>query len=100
MLKHESSIHKDMKIEIISCFFWDHNAMKVEIKHKNKDEKCTHLKINQYAIEWVQEEIREVIKTFLETKKARVFRTYENSKSSMRQEIHSMGFYQEIRKNP
>ena len=41
MLGHKRSLNKFKKIEIISHIFSDHNAMKLEINHKKKTEKCT-----------------------------------------------------------
>ena len=41
MLEHKTSLNKFKKIEIISSIFSDHNAMKLEINHKNNTEKYT-----------------------------------------------------------
>ena len=37
MLGHKTSLNKFKKTEIISSLFSDHNAMKVEINHKNTE---------------------------------------------------------------
>ena len=41
MLGHKTSLNKFKKAEIISSFFSDHNAMKLEINHKKNTEKHT-----------------------------------------------------------
>ena len=41
MLGHKTSLNKFKKAEIISSFFSDHNAMKLEINHKRNTEKHT-----------------------------------------------------------
>ena len=35
MLGHKTSLKKFKKIEMISSIFSDHNAMKLEVNHKN-----------------------------------------------------------------
>ena len=37
MLGHQKSLHKFKKFEIISTVFSDHNGMKLEINHKQKN---------------------------------------------------------------
>ena len=37
ILGHKSALNKYKKIKIILCIFSDHNAMKLEIKHKKKN---------------------------------------------------------------
>ena len=39
MLGHKTNLNKFKKTEIISSIYSDHNAMKLEINHKNKTEK-------------------------------------------------------------
>ena len=41
MLGHKTSLNKLKKTEIISSIFSNHNAMKLEINHKNNIEKHT-----------------------------------------------------------
>ena len=36
ILGHKSALNKYKKIEIVLCIFSNHNAMKLEIKHKKK----------------------------------------------------------------
>ena len=42
ILGHKSALNKYKKIEIISCIFSDHNAMKLEVNHKKKFGKTTN----------------------------------------------------------
>ena len=37
MVGHKTSLNKSKKIEIISSIFSDHDAMKLEIDHKNTE---------------------------------------------------------------
>ena len=70
MLGHKTSLNKFKKIEIISSIFSDHNAMKLEINHKKNTEKHTKTwKLNNKLInnEWVNNELKEEIKRYLET---------------------------------
>jgi exonuclease III len=39
ILEHKESLSKHKKIEIIACILSDHNAIKLELNNKNKDEK-------------------------------------------------------------
>ena len=70
MLGHDTSLKKFKKTEIILSTFSDHNAMKLEINHKKNTER--HIKtwkLNNMLLnnEWVNNEIKEEIKTYLET---------------------------------
>ena len=63
------SLNKFKKIEIISSTFSDHNAMKLEINYKNNTDKHTETwKLNNLLLnnEWVNNEIKEEIKRYLE----------------------------------
>ena len=40
MLGHKTSLNKFNKLEIISSIFSDHNAMKLEVNHKNTENTC------------------------------------------------------------
>ena len=46
MLGHKTSLNKFKKIEIISSIFSDHNAMKLEINHKNTENHAKTQKLN------------------------------------------------------
>ena len=54
ILGHKSALNKDKKIEILSCIFSDHNAMKLEITTRNNvdmeqilgDERTPYLRVN------------------------------------------------------
>ena len=70
ILGHKTSLNKFNKIEIISSIFSDHNAMKLEINHKKNTEKHTKTwKVNNMLLnnDWVNNEIMETIKRYLET---------------------------------
>ena len=43
MLWHKTSLNKFKKIESISSIFSDHNGMKLEIKHKKRNEKNDYM---------------------------------------------------------
>ena len=70
MLGHKRSLNKFKKIEITSTTFSDHNAMKLEINHKINTENYTKTwKLNNMLLNnaWVNIEIKEEIKRYLET---------------------------------
>ena len=72
MLGHKTSLNKFKKIEVISSIFSDNNAMKLAINHKKNTEKHTNtqrLNSMQLNNEWVNNEIKEEIKRYLETNK-------------------------------
>ena len=70
MLGHKTSLNKFKKTEITSSIFSDYNAMKPEISQKNNTEKHTNIwKLYSMLLnnEWVNNEIKEEIKRYLET---------------------------------
>ena len=69
MLGHKTSLNKFKKIKIISRIFSDHNAMKLEIKNKNTEKHAKIWKLNNILLnkEWVNNEIKEEIRRYLET---------------------------------
>ena len=70
MLGNKTSLSKFKVIEIISSIFSDHNAMKLEINHKKNTEKHTKTwMLNSMLLnsEWVNNEVKEEIKRYLET---------------------------------
>ena len=69
MLGHKTSLNKFKKIEIISSIFSDHNAMKLEVNHKNTENRANIWKLNNMLLhnEWVNKEIKEEIKRYFET---------------------------------
>ena len=64
MLGHKTSLNKFKETEIISCIFSDHNAMKLEINHKNNEKHVKTWKSNNMLLnnEWVYKKIKEEIK--------------------------------------
>ena len=72
MIGHTASLNKFKKIEIISSIFCDHKGLKLEtnLKEKNpKHSKTWRLKSMLLNNEWVNNEVREKMKTFLEKTK-------------------------------
>ena len=70
MIGHKTSLKKFKKIEIISSIFSDHKGLKLETNPKGKNPKHSNSwRLNNMLLnnEWVKNEIREEIKTFLET---------------------------------
>ena len=70
MVGHKTSLNKFKKTQILWSIFSDHNAMRLEINHKKKTEKYTKAwKLNGMLLnnEWVNNEIKEEIKRYLET---------------------------------
>ena len=50
ILGHKSSLSKFKKIEILSSFFSEHNAMRLEINYRKKTcKKYKHMEAKQYA---------------------------------------------------
>ena len=70
MKGHKASLNKFKKIEIISSIFSDHKGLKLETNPKGKNPKHSKSwRLNSMLLnnEWVKIEIREEIKSFLET---------------------------------
>ena len=69
ILGHKSALNKYKNIEIISCIFSDHNAMKLEINHKKQYGKVTNtwiLKTTVLKNEWGNQEVKEEFKKYME----------------------------------
>ena len=70
ILGHKSGLNRYQKIGIIPCIFSDHNALKLELNHKRKVGKNSNtwrLKNTLLKNEWVNQEIKEEFKKFMET---------------------------------
>ena len=70
MIEHKASLNKFKKIEITSRIFSDHKELKLETNRKGKNTKHPKSRrLNTMILnnEWDKNEIREEIKTFLET---------------------------------
>jgi hypothetical protein len=68
VLGHKGSLNKYKKIEITPCILSDHNAIKLELNNKSSSKNDTNnWKLNNILLndQWVIEEIREEIKSFL-----------------------------------
>ena len=69
-MDHKSSLGKFKKIEIVSSVFSDHNVMRLDINYMKKTVKNTNTwKLNNTLLnnQEITEDIKEVIKTYLET---------------------------------
>jgi hypothetical protein len=69
ILGYKASLSKYKKIEIILCILSDHNVLKLEINNKNISKKhVKNWKLNNTLLndQWVIDEIKEEIKSFLE----------------------------------
>ncbi|KAF6301838.1 hypothetical protein mRhiFer1_008753 [Rhinolophus ferrumequinum] len=72
MLGHKTSLDKFKEIEIIPIVFSDHSAMKLEMNYRKKTGRYTNSwRLNNMLLnnEWVNLEIKEEIKRYLETNK-------------------------------
>ena len=61
MLGHKTGLNKFKMMEIISSIFSEHNAMKLEINHKNNTEENAKIwKLNNMLFnnEWVNNDIK------------------------------------------
>lgn len=60
MLGHKTSLKKLKKIEVITCIFFEHNSMKLEINLKKKPGKNTNTwKLNNMLLnKWVNQKIK------------------------------------------
>jgi hypothetical protein len=81
ILGHKASISKHKKIEIIPCILSDHNALKPELNNKNNSRKHANnwkLKNTLVNDQWIIDEIKEEINSFLEVNEneIRPTRTY------------------------
>jgi hypothetical protein len=69
ILGQKASLSKYKKIEITPCILSDHNALKLELNNKNNSRKyANNWKLNNTFLnnQWVIDEKREEIKSFLE----------------------------------
>jgi hypothetical protein len=69
ILGHKAGLSKYKKIDIIPCILSDHSALKLEFNNKNSSKKhAKNWKLNNTLLndQWVIDEIKEEIKSFLE----------------------------------
>jgi hypothetical protein len=68
ILGHKASLSKYKKIEITLCILSDHNALNLQLKNENNSRKyANNRRLNNTLLrdQWVIEEIREEIKSFM-----------------------------------
>ena len=69
VLGHKSGLNQYQTTEIIPCIFSDHNALKLELHHKRKfgrNSNTWKLKTILLKNVWVNQEIKEELKQFME----------------------------------
>ena len=72
MQGHKTTLNKFKRTEIISSIFSEHSGKKLEINYNRKKwEKYKHAETKQHATknQWVNEEIKEEIRKYLEANK-------------------------------
>ena len=70
MVGHKTSLNKFNKIEILSSIFLDHSGLKIEANPKEKTQKHSNswrLRNMLLNNEWVNSEIKEEVRKFMET---------------------------------
>jgi hypothetical protein len=99
ILGHNASLSKYKKTEIIPCILPDHNALKLKINNKNNSKKHANVwKLNNTLLndQWVIDEIKGEIKSFLEVKENENM-TYQNlwdtAKAFLRGKFIAMSAY-------
>ena len=68
ILGHKSGLNQYQKTEIIPCIFSDHNALKLELNHKEKFRRNSNtwkLKTTWLKNAWINEEMKEELKQFM-----------------------------------
>ena len=98
ILGHKSSLGKFNKIEIVSSMFSYHNTMRLDINYREKSVKNKNtLRLNNTLLnnQEITEEIKEEIKTYLETNDNESTMKHDDpkpmrySKSSSKREVYS-----------
>jgi hypothetical protein len=86
ILRHKTSLNKYKKIDTIPCSLFDHNSLKLDLNNKNNSRHHANnwkLKYTLFNDQWVIEEIKEEIESFLEVheKKTDLLEPMGHSKS-------------------
>jgi hypothetical protein len=99
ILGNKASFSKYKKIEKIPSILSDHNALKLEINNKNSSKKhANHWRLNHTLLndQWVTDEIKEEIKTFLEineNENTTYKNLWEKEKAVLRKKFIAMSAY-------
>jgi hypothetical protein len=99
ILVHKASLSKYKKIEIIPCILSDHNALKLQLNNKRNCRKyVNNWKLNNTLLndQWVIEEIRKEIKSFLaanENENATYQNLWDTAKAVLRGRFIAMSAY-------
>jgi hypothetical protein len=85
LLGYKASLSKYKKIEIIRCILSDHNAIKLELKNKNKHKKqANNCKLNNSLLneQWITDAIKDKLKGSWKSMKMKIqpTRTYGTQK--------------------
>ena len=95
LLGHKTSLNKFKKLKIISSIFSHHNAMKLEINHKNTERHAKTWKLSNMLLnnEWINNKAKEEIKRYLKTNEnedTTIQKSIGCGKSNPKREIHSI----------
>ena len=99
MIGHKASLNKFKKIEIISSIFSDHTGLKLETNPEGENPKLSKSRrLNSMLLnyEWIQKEIREEMKNFLETNENELTTTqnlWDTEKAVLRGKFIAMQAY-------
>ena len=104
MLGYKTSLNKFKKTEIISSIFSDHNAMKLEINHKNTEKHIKTWKLNNTLLNYkfVNNEVKEETKRGLETHEnegTTIQNLWDTGEAILRGKLKALQAYQKTRKS-
>ena len=90
MLSHKTSVNEFKKTETISSIFTNHNSMKLEINYKEKKtlgKNTNTWRLNNMLLnnQWVNKEIKEELKKFMETNENNSPKSLGHSKAVLRE---------------
>jgi hypothetical protein len=104
ILVHKASLTKYKKTEIITCILSNHKALKLELNNKNNNKNhASSWKLNNTLLndQWVIDEIKQVIKTFLEVNEnenTKYLNLWDIAKAFLRRKFIAISEYLKKRK--